>query len=326
MQLSTHRLIVSLIVVASTAVAAASHRLATSDLLRLVPPNSQLVCGISDPGKGSMTGRLLAATPDNNRDLSDILALTRISAADDNSQIHEVIVVAASFAPGDLRRHLLLLSGHLDATRIRQQALARGAQTFAYGGLQLLALPSIVLNGNRESQVRWIAILRDKIALVGTPALVTTAIDRWQQNTPADPLLLQRLAHLPTDVNSWSLVAMSAPTLAAHLPFLAGHSPFAAELHDADAVELGVRYGPMARIDFSIHQPSNPQEMRAPTPPQTIPSRFTVNVNALAPAQKNHHPDSIQGSVTVSAEQLNAWLAAWAPSTAQHNPPNTGAH
>lgn len=280
-----------------------------SDLIPLVPPNAQLVSGIADPGHGSASGRLLATTAANNRDLRDLLSLTSSAISTHpalNLQLREVIVVASSSNPGDLTRHLLLVSGHFNAALLRQAALARGAQTLPRSSIDRLALPPDALD--HETGVRWIAFLNDRIVLVGTPALVTAALDRWQQNTPADPVLLQRLAYLPDDVNSWSTIALPAPLLASHLAFLAGPAPLASALHSADEVELGVHYGPMARIDFSVHQPSNLQETAAP---HSVPAAFTVDVNALA-EQELQHPNRVHGSITVSAQTLDAWISAWA--------------
>jgi hypothetical protein len=306
---TTSRLIALFTLVVATATAFASHRPAASDLLPLVPRNAQVISGIADPGHGSTAGRLLAVTTNNNCDLADILALispSPSSAAE--SRFRALIMVASSFTPGDLSQHLLLVSGHFDANRIRNAALSSGAHALTYSGLQLLAIPSVVLNGSRESEVRWIAVLHNQTVLVGTPALVTAAIDRWQQKQPADPALLLRLAQLPTDVNSWSLIALPPPALAAHLAFLRGHSPFAAALRNADEVELGVHYGPMTRIDFSIHQPSAIERMASP---RRLPAASSVSIDELADQPRNP-PGRVHGSVTVPGQKIDVWLSAWA--------------
>ena len=313
-----HRLIVLLILAAASATACASHRPAAVELLPLVPPDAQVVSAIADPGHGSSTGRLLAATADNNRDLAVFLALTGSNGSGVNMPIRALIAVASS-APDvlyheNLNQHLLLVDGRLSAPRIRHAALTRDAQSVTYHGLPLFALPALILPGGRLSEVRWLAILNDHIALIGTPTLVSAAIDRWQHGQPSDPVLLARLADLPSDVNTWSLISLAPTVLAARLPFLAGFSPFAPVLRDAAAVALGIRYGATDRIDFTVEESSNPRQIPAPDVRRSIAAAFTIDANTLANPQATGRPHRIHGSVTVPAQQLDAWLAAWAPS------------
>lgn len=291
---------------AAAAMAKALATPADSDVLRLVPGGAQVVSGISDRGTSSATGRLLVVTENNNRDLDDCRTLLGV---DGQKAINEVIEAADSSIAGDLSDHLLLVAGSFDHARVFKAALENGAGRAEYDGRELLVLRPFGRESPSMKDVRWLAILENRVLVFGVPRMVAKALDRYERHEPADPILLQRLARVHSDVNSWSIVAMPAPILTKHLAL--GNIPASLEtiLKDADEVELGIHYGRNARIDLSIHSAGS-------DPGDGLLSRAQPILASFAPAPRSHlhvgmvGQGRIQGSMTIREKEFDEWLAA----------------
>jgi hypothetical protein len=181
-------------------------------LLRLVPPSAALISGIADPGPPGAVGRLLLVTEDNNRDFDDALSLLGV---DGEKVIKEVVQVASSPTTGDLSDHLLLLAGRFNSEIIFKSALETGAPRMEYRGVEILALQPFPRERQQFFQLRWLAIMSDKILIFGMPSMVAKALDRYEDNDAADPSLLQHLSQLHLDVNSWSIGVLPPAAAAA---------------------------------------------------------------------------------------------------------------
>jgi hypothetical protein len=290
----------------SAATASASAAPVDGDLLRLVPGGAQIVAGISDPGTSSSTGRLIVVTENNNRDYDDCLALLGV---DGEKAINEIIEAAASSNTGDLSDHLLLVAGHFDRFEIFKAALENGSTRAEYNGEQVLVVKPFDREKSSMNNVRWLAILKNRVLVFGVPGMVARTLDRYQRNEPADTILLQRIARLPPDVNSWSIIAMPPQMLNAHLALESVPASLETILKDADEVELGIHYGRMARISFSIHTRVGDLNGGLLPRAQPILANFT-------PVPHSHlqigmeEQSRLHGLMTVPEKQFDQWLAA----------------
>ena len=301
----SQRFLCGLALLVSAVAASASAAPVDGDLLKLVPAGAQIVSGISDPRTSSSTGRLLVVTENNNRDFDDCLALLGV---DGEKAINEVIEADASSNTGDLSYHLLLLAGHFDRSGIFKAALENGSSRAEYNGEQVLVVKPFDREKYSMNAVRWLAILKDRVLVFGVPDMVARTLDRYERNEPADAILVQRVARLHPDVNSWSIIAMPPQMLTAHLAL--GKVPASHEtiLKDADEVELGTHYGRKARIDFSIHSAGGDRS-------GGLLSRAQPILASFAPAPRSHFQVGmeeeilLQGSMTVPEKQFDQWLA-----------------
>jgi hypothetical protein len=311
--------------VSATAVSASAAPV-DSDLLRLVPAGAQIVSGIADPGTTTSTGRLLIVTKGNNLDYDDCLALLGVDGA---KVIDAVIEAAASSSTSDLSDHLLLVAGQFDGLEIFKAALENGATRAEYNGEQILVVKPSDREKDSMSSVRWLAILKNRVLVFGVPGMAASALDRYARNEPADTILTQRIARLPANVNSWSIVAMPPRMLSAHLALQRVPASLETLLKDADEVELGVHYGRMAKISFSIgtHLDGSdgegvfrPQQIRAQQVLASFSPEFHSHLHVGVEEQGRLH-----GWLTVSDQQLDQWMAAFVRSRSGSGDQRTGA-
>jgi hypothetical protein len=290
----------------SAATASASAAPVGGDLLRLVLGGAQIVSGISDPGTSSSTGRLLVVTENNNRDFDDCLALLGV---DGGRAINEVIEVAASPNNGDLSDHLLLVAGHFDRSEIFKSALENGFTRVEYNGEQVLVVKPFDREKYSMNTARWLAILKDRFLVFGVPDMVARTMDRYERNEPADAILLQRIARLHPDVNSWSIIAMPPQMLTGHLAL--GSVPASLEtiLRDADEVELGIHYGRTTRVSFSIHKRAGDLDGGLLSRAQPILASFTPDPHSHLQIGMEEQ-SRLYGWMTVPEKQFDQWQAA----------------
>lgn len=277
---------------------------ADSRLLRLVPPGAEIVAGIANPGVPGTSGRLLVVTANNNRDLDDCLALLGV---DPGETIDELVEVASSSPEGDLNDHLLLLAGHFDGPRIFRAAVENGAESADYHGTALLAIKPFPRELQQMSALRWMAILNGRTLVFGVPGLVERALDRYAQNQPANPRLVERLAQLPSDVNSWSIIAMAPSMLDRHLAPDALPESWRNILKNADELAVGIHYGRTAHVDFAIHTRNSDLIGRFQAQPQLNLANL-FQVSRLREQKVSAEKDCIRGSFTVKEKEFDAWL------------------
>jgi len=163
--------------------------------------------------------------------------------------------------------------------------------------------------------VRWLAILKNRVLVFGVPGMVARTLDRYERNEPADAILVERIARLRPDVNSWSIIVMPPQMLTAHLAIESVPASLEAILRDADEVELGVHYGRMARISFSVHTRRVGLNSGLPSRAQPILSSFTPNPHSHLSIGMEEQ-SRLHGWMTVPEKQFDQWLAAWEGSRA----------
>jgi hypothetical protein len=301
-----HEFLSGLALLVSAATASASAAPVEGDLLKLVPGGAQIVSGISGPGTSSSTGRLLVVTENDNRDYDDCLALLGV---DGERAINEVIEAAASSNTGDLSDHLLLVAGHFDRLGIFKAALENGSTRAEYNGEQVLVVKPFDREKYSMNAVRWLAILNNRVLVFGVPDMVARTLDRYERNEPADAILIQRIARLHPDVNSWSIIAMPPQMLTAHLALESVPASLETILKDADEVELGIHYGRTTRISFSIHTRAGDLNGGLLSRAQPILASFTPDHHSHLQIGMEEQ-SRLHGWMTVPEKQFDQWLAA----------------
>jgi hypothetical protein len=245
-------------------------------------------------------------TGNNNLDLDDCLALLGV---DEDAVTNEVIEVAASFIAGDLRDHLLLVAGHFNGARVYRSALDSGSTKIHHTGQELLEIRPFNRERRSMPDVRWMAILNNRVLVFGVPSMVAIGLSRYERGEPADPILLERLARLRPDVDSWSIVAIPPTTLIEHLALPTIPVSLETTLKNTDEVELGIHYGRTARIDFSVHACGSDSSRQLLSRAQPVLAGFTRELRAHLQVGMDGQR-RINGSVTVQEKVFDQWLAA----------------
>jgi hypothetical protein len=278
-----------------------------SKLLALVPERAQIVAGIEDPHNPESKGRLLLVTHGSNLDFNDWIALTGV---DPHRQTDEVIEVAASSTEGELHEHLLLVAGHLNRERIFHAARQNGASMAEYHGQALLVVEPFARERQDISASRWMAILDDHITIFGSPVLVRQALDRYLNRLEPDPPLLKRLGQLHADVNSWNVLAMSAPMLARHVAPGQMHAAWTHILDGADELTIGIHYGSADRIDFAVHAVSDQSVSHLAeflAEPRILPADLATGMRPSLQGLSIEQ-NRMSGSFVVRGKQFDRWL------------------
>jgi hypothetical protein len=126
-----------------------------------------------------------------------------------------------------------------------------------------------------------------------------------------DPLLVERLRQLHSDVNSWNVLAMSGPMLARHVDPGQLHAPWTHILDGADELTVGIHYGSTDRIDFALHAIS--REATSSLAGLAAASRMiSVDLTTrMRPRLQNLsvRQDRVRGSFLVPGEEFDRWLA-----------------
>lgn len=286
---------------------AASAAPANSKLLALVPEGAQFVAGIEGLHNPPSKGWMLLLTRRSNLDFEDWIALTGV---DPHRRADEVIEVAVSSAAGELRDHLVLLAGQFNRELIFRAALGNGATLTEYGGQPVLVVKPFTREKGQISSPRWMAILDGSRGIFGSPELVRRALDRYRRRSGPDPSLMQRLQALHKDVNSWNVLAMSAPMLARNVESEQLHAPWTHLLDRADELTLGIHYGSTDRIDFAVHFISSQKSSSLAgflTESRLVPVNLSTS---MRPRLQNLSLDQnrVRGSFLVPAGQLGRLL------------------
>src|SRR5215472_9789622 len=106
-------------------------------ILSLVPPEAQLVAGISASSVQDQPDNFVLMTHNNRVDLGDFFALI---GADSSRTIHQMVFVAMASDSGRLNEHSLLVSGNFDQPQIFKSAAEGGAVQTSYRGIPVLEI------------------------------------------------------------------------------------------------------------------------------------------------------------------------------------------
>jgi hypothetical protein len=271
-------------------------------LITLVPPDAKMVAGIGAPTPhGQKPSSFLLITPNNAADLNDFLALTGV---DDARVIHQVILVATKQATSRPDGHSLLASGHFDQTRIFKAAVENGAVIGQYRGVRIVVLAPFQREHQSLRDVRWLAVLGENVAILGTTETVRVELDRHLDKASAVLPLMQSLAQLERDDMSWCLVRTLAQNYLILGALRSLDPEFARRVHDGDTILFGIHYGRRIRFEYVL----TTSDTLAQT--SLAPSPGTPNATAypqmVASSQVN---GSIRGTVYLSTARYEKWLA-----------------
>jgi hypothetical protein len=284
----------------------------SSSLLPLVPPGAEIVAGFENHRGPNSHGRLLLTTHNNRLDLDDWQALTGV---DSKRVFDEVVEVAAAPSGGALSEHMLLVSGCFDRERIVRSLEENGAGSVEVQGQRILLINPLARERGDMVDVRWLAILDNRIGILGTEWLVQQALRRYADHAVPDSILEERLSLLRSDVTSWNVLVGSRKTTK-NLVFAQPNSAWAQLQQEADVLTVAVRFGTKIRVDFSIHADAGhgPEfftrkagfftdalgtgpgpDTTSPQDPHRMLQNFSLESNR------------VQGSVELTSSQFEAW-------------------
>src|SRR5215472_6946092 len=108
-----------------------------SRILSLVPPEAQLVAGISASSVQDQPDNFVLMTHNNRVDLGDFFALI---GADSSRTIHQMVFVAMADNEAQPNEHSLLVSGHFDQPQMFKSAVDGGAAVTIYRRIPVLEI------------------------------------------------------------------------------------------------------------------------------------------------------------------------------------------
>jgi hypothetical protein len=285
----------------------------SSKLVPLVPPGCAIVAGFEN-GHGPHTGgRLLLTTPNNQLDLDDWLALAGV---DTGRRYDEVIEAAAPDSTGQLTKHLLLVAGRFDRDRIFRAAQQNGAQTSQSEGETVLLVKPFPREQRMMTETRWLAIVNNRTALLGSPMLVQRALQLYMTHAEADSALIERLTPFRPDITSWNVIVSMQKLLPNFKP-ARPHSVWAHLLDDADVLLVGAHFGARIRVDFFVHAGSARETsflthkadlFRDMFTPETVQQGELSQRPQLQLENLSVEHNEVQGSIQLSDKQFGDWI------------------
>jgi hypothetical protein len=275
-------------------------------LLPLVPPDAQIVAGISAPSMQGQLDSFLLITRNNSVDLRDFFAL---SGVDDARIIHQIIMVAASDSRGSLEEHSLLASGHVYRGQVFKAAVENGAARSEYRGIQVLVLQPFERERGIFKDVRWLAVLESSVALFGTISSIKGELDRHLAKSAADSSLIQELARLDRDDETWCVVKEFVRNNEIQHALGSLDSTLANLTNDGDAFQFGIRFGNRIRFEYEVTRVSGASS-------QAISSSLTqsliggnLKASLLVPSSdRTANGHSAQDVVKLSSARYETWL------------------
>jgi hypothetical protein len=285
-------------------VAPASAVTPNSRLLSLVPPAAAVVAGMHAPSSGSQPKDFLLITHNNSIDLDDFIALTGV---DPSRVIEQVIMVAAEDGRGGLTEHSLLASGHFDHALIRRSA--SGASVTHYREIPVLVVQPFARERASFNDVRWLAIIDSNVAIFGTISLVKQELDRYLSRSVADPFLVQRLARLRADDDTWCVLARHeySDKIGSVLELL--DAKLADFLREGDTFEFGIHYGRRVEFEYAFN---TPRSVGADAVSLSLVESLAgpeAGSSPLPPSNASQTDGVVHGAVKVSRKRYDAWLA-----------------
>jgi hypothetical protein len=280
--------------------------LAGKDILALVPTGAEMVAEISAPLHQRQPDNFVLITHSNTLDLNDFYALT---GADSTRVIQQIIFVAVGEKAGVLSEHSLLVSGHFDQARIYQSAIGGGASPTSYQGISILELLPFAHERGELNKVRWLVVPNSDLLLFGTIASVQQELDHLRNHSPTDPSLLNRLARMRHDVQTWCMLSVPARN-AAIWTLLAALNPQLANLtREAASFQFGIRYARQVEFEYEVTTASAtatraiadlfPRSEARPAKEEAL-----LDMNDLTEDGKTIH-----GTLKVPIARYNSWLA-----------------
>jgi hypothetical protein len=305
MPLSNATKLLSMVLLAFFKVGLVSAVTPNSRLLSLVPPSAQVVAGMSTSSSGSQPGSFLLITHNNSVDLDDFIALT---GGDPARVIQQVIMVAGDGGRGTLTEHSLLASGHFDPTLTRRPTA--GASASRYRDIPVLVVQPFARERAGFNDVRWFAMIDSDVALFGTIPMVKQELDRYLSRSAADPFLVQKLAELRRDDDTWCVLVrpVYSEPMRSVLELL--DAKLGDSLQDGDTFQFGIHYGRKVEFDYEFN-------MLMSAGAEAVSRSLMQSLSGPEATDSSHLPASIpsrgdsvvRGAVKVSRARYDAWLA-----------------
>jgi hypothetical protein len=294
-----------MVLIAFFKVASVSAVTPNTRLLSLVPPSAQVVAGMHAPSGGSQPKSFLLMTHNNSVDLDDFIALT---GGDPAGVIQQVIMVAAADGHGTLAEHSLLASGHFDQTLIRRST--SGASDTLYREIPVLVVQPFARERANFNDVRWLAIIDSNVAIFGTISLVKQELDRYLSRSAADPFLVQRLARLRGDDDTWCVLARTGYSDEIRSMLQALDAKLADSLQDGDTFEFGIHYGRRVEFDYEIDTATSVGTGAVSRSlVQSLSGRELKQASVVTVSGSSPENGVVHGAVKVSKGRYDAWLA-----------------
>jgi len=275
-------------------------------LLSLIPHGTQILAGISAPHSKDQSHQLPVFTRVHAVDLGDFEALMGV---DDGRIMHQVFLVAGQEDPHSPIEHSVLAVGRFNQDRVYKAAIQNGARLRDYRGIAIIELPPFSRNEPLLRDIRWMAILRSNLALFGTIASIREEIDRYEDHTPADSWLIERLARLRRDDSTWYLLPrlfegdQARPTLAALSPHLLD------EALQGAALQFGIRYGSRIRLDYEFTGVDSEAEQSMSAAQAAIESRRQDVWTFVPTSESRESGGSLRGVITISKQRYDGWIS-----------------
>ncbi len=307
----TYRLLWILV---STAILAASGFASplNNTLLPLVPSGAEIVAGFDNHPGGKEHGQLLLSTHNDRLDLDDWQGLAGV---DNKRVIDEVIEVAASSENGRLSEHLLLVAGHFDRERIFKAAELNGAEANQYEGRTILLIKPFDREQGEMLETRWLVILNDRIAMLGTQTMVQSALRRYTAHADIPMPLMERLTRMRHDVTSWTIL-LGSPKTQGSLAFTQPNSLLTRLLDGAEVLMIGARFSARIRVDFSLYGRNDHHSDFLTEKSASFSAVFAKDLPLGSGSSQQSQrrlgsismePDSVQGSVELSQKEFERW-------------------
>ena len=274
-------------------------------LLSLIPHGAQIVAGTSAPPSKDQSRGFLVFTLVNAVDLQDFRS---VMAVDDSKFIRQFFIAAGQKDAHSPIEHSVLAVGQFHQDRVYKAAIQNGASPRDYRGTSIIEFSPFSRNPRTLGDIRWMAILRSELALFGTIASVCEEIDRYEDHTPAEPWLLERLARLRADDSMWYLLPnlfdgdRVRPTLAQLSPHLGDQAL------EGAALQFGIHFGSRIRLDYEFTgvDPEGARSMstaQAPIEPGRLDEWSFVSRSADRGSSA-----SLRGAITISRKRYDRWL------------------
>ena len=288
-------------------------------LLPLVPPDARIVAGFENYTDSHRYGQLLLTTHADRLDFADWQS---IAGVDSERVLREVVEVAAALPDGELTKHLVLVAGKFDRQRIFNSAQMNGAAAAEFEGQPVLLIKPFDREYGDMVETRWLAILENRIGLLGSPSMVQQAIRRYANHSDVDMVLRERLAQLRPDVSSWNVLVGTPSGTQGFL--LHSGSRWAPLFENAEMLMVGVRFGPQVRVDFSVHAARERGLSFFTQKATSFPEIFADE--AYHPRLRNvvYETNRVQGSIQMPSKQFDIWSEQANHPRASQAPPSRG--
>ncbi|HEY1965100.1 MAG TPA: hypothetical protein VGG59_09225 [Acidobacteriaceae bacterium] len=275
-----------------------------SRLVSLVPPSAEVVAGMNAPSGDGGPKNFLLITHNNSMDLDDFIALT---GRDPAREIDQVIMVAAEDGRGTFGEHSLLAIGHFDGALISRSAT--GANVSRYRDTPVLVVKPFPREQAIFNDVRWLAMIDSSVAVFGTITQVKQELDRYLSHSAADPLLMQRLARLRRDDDTWCVLARLeySDKIGSALEIL--DAKLADFLRDGDSFEFGIHYGRRVEFEYEFNTPrSVGADAVSRSLVQSLAGRNAAESAQLPASTVTRSDRVVHGALKVSRARYDAWI------------------